>query len=235
MTLIELIAVKYYSIFFSDICHRLDEVERLSFAHYNNGLLIRTIATNPQIVIPHSLKQRVLVLSHYSVTISHPGDRKLHFRIKRHFFWPSFPVDCYATVRNCAECTNCIKLRRNVGFMKLFSATAPLESVSIEKYLCVLIRTLRGHKYIPLITYCFTKLVKAIPLKGVSAGEVATFAYLRSYIEDHHRGWDLYTPARTYIYNSQPKCSNSSLQDSPIASPHPQSPPMIHNQASLSR
>lgn len=56
--------------------------------------------------------------------------------------------------------------------MKLFRATAPLESVAID-ILGELIRTPRGQKYILVITDRFTKLVKAIPRKRMSAGEVA--------------------------------------------------------------
>lgn len=80
-------------------------------------------------------------------------------------------MDCYVTLRNCAECAkNSIKLRYNVGSIKLFPA--PLESVPIDE-LDELINTPRGYRYILVITDHFTKLVKAVPMKGVSAGKLA--------------------------------------------------------------
>ena len=59
-----------------------------------------------------------------------------------------------------------------MGQLKLFPAKAPLESVCID-ILGELIRTQRGNRYILDVTDRFTKLVEAIPLKGVFAAEVA--------------------------------------------------------------
>lgn len=205
----------------------------------------------------------MLVPSHYPVTAGDPGGQKRYCRIKIHFYWLALAVYFYATVRNCAECAkNGIKLRRNVCAMKLFPATAPLESIAID-ILRELVRTPRGHRYTLVITVRFKKLLKAIPMKDMSASEVAklfieqwVFNYgpptkllsdngsqftsnffeevcrilntttefttthnpqtngqaerlnctiltsLRSYIEEHPRDWDMYTPALTYAYNS---------------------------------
>lgn len=56
--------------------------------------------------------------------------------------------------------------------MKLFPATAPLESFVIV-ILSEFIRTRRGHKFILVITDRFTKLAKPVPMKEISTGEVA--------------------------------------------------------------
>lgn len=142
----------------------------LLFAHFGNGLLILTMITNPQIFITHSLKQRVLVLSHYPLTDGQPAGCKLYCSIKQHFYWSGRAVDCFATVHNCAELSeNRMKPRCKIGSMKLFSATAPLQSVSI-KILGELIRTQSAHRYILVITDRFTKLAKAIPKKELSEG-----------------------------------------------------------------
>lgn len=45
----------------------------MSLAHDDNTLLGHTVNADPQFVIPHSLKRRVLILSHYPVTAGHPG------------------------------------------------------------------------------------------------------------------------------------------------------------------
>ena len=173
ITLEELVVAQHNDAFCAEISRRLNEGVKMPFAEDDNGLLVRTANSDHQIVIPHSLKQRVLTLNHYPLLAGHPGGRKLYQRIKRHFYWPALAVDCYALVRNCTECAkNRIKLRKNVGPLKLFPAKAPLESVSID-ILGELVRTQRGNRYILVVTDRFTKLVKAIPLKGVSAAEVA--------------------------------------------------------------
>ena len=199
------------------------------------------------------------MLNHYPKLAGHPGGRKLYRKIRKHFYWPTLAVDCYAVVRNCPECArNRIKLRKNVGDLTLFPANAPLESVCID-LLGELTRTPRGNKYLLVIVDRFTKLVRTVPLKGISASEVArafvthwVFSYgppadliadngrqftsrffldvcrilnvhnaftttyypqtngqverfnrtilsaLRTYIGDHPKDWDLYSPCLLY-------------------------------------
>ena len=113
------------------------------------------------------------MLNHRPKLAAHPGCRKLYYRIKCHFYWPALALDCYATVRNCPECAcNRVKLRKNVGEVKLFPANAPLESVCID-ILGELSKTPRGYRYLLLITDRCTKLVRTVPLKGISASAVA--------------------------------------------------------------
>ena len=173
ITMEELLSSQHNDAFCAEISRRLNGGEKLSFSHDDNGLLVRTTHPEHQIVVPHSLKKRVLYLNHYPVLAGHPGGRKLYHRIRRHFYWPALAVDCYATVRNCPECAReRLKLRKNVGELKLFPATAPNESVCID-ILGELVRTPRGHRYLLVITDRFTKMTKTVPMKGVSAGEVA--------------------------------------------------------------
>ena len=173
ITLEEFVNAQLEDRFCADIHRRLNEGEGIAFGVDDNGLLVRTTQRDHQIVVPHSLKKHVLMLNHYPKVAGHPGGRKLYYRIKRHFYWPALAADCYALVRNCPECPrNRIKLRKNFGVLTLFPANAPLESVCID-ILGELARTPRGYRYILVITDRFTKLVRTVPLKGVSAAEVA--------------------------------------------------------------
>ena len=54
----------------------------------------------------------------------------------------------------------------------MFPANAPLESVCID-ILGELVRTPRGNRYLLVIVDRFTKLVKTVPLKNISASSVA--------------------------------------------------------------
>ena len=88
-------------------------------------------------------------------------------------YWPALAVDCYATVNRCPSCAkNRIKLRENVQQLQLFPPSGPLESVVID-VLGELLKTARGNQYLLEISDRITKLTRTVPLKGVSAAEVA--------------------------------------------------------------
>lgn len=54
---------------------------RRAFEHKNNSLLIRNVSTDPQIVGPHLLKRRMLLLSHYPITGRCSGGHNFYFRM----------------------------------------------------------------------------------------------------------------------------------------------------------
>ena len=78
------------------------------------GTLCRTAAEFVQVVIPQSLRDRVLGVSHYAKLAGHPRGRKLNKTLRRHFYWPTMALDCYAVAKNCAACAReRVKLRKN--------------------------------------------------------------------------------------------------------------------------
>ena len=87
ITMEEIRSAQIHDRFCSDTFIRLNEGEGLAFKIDHNGLLVRTVNPDPQIVVPHSLKKRVLMLNHWPKLAAHPGGRKLYCRIKRHFNW----------------------------------------------------------------------------------------------------------------------------------------------------
>ena len=173
ITVEELLRAQQEDDFCSAVRARLNGGERIPFALDETGVLRRHVERHPQIVVPESLQARVLYLSHHSKIAGHPGGRKLYYSLRRHFYWPSMPVACYATVRNCVSCAkNRIKLRRVSKKMKLFPASGPLEFVAID-ILGELIRTPRRNRYLLVISDRYSKLVRTVPLKKISAIEVA--------------------------------------------------------------
>lgn len=68
ITLEYLISVQCHDSFFVGILRRLNEEKRFYVAHDDNGLLIQTDSTNPQMLMPHSLKPSVLLINHYPGT-----------------------------------------------------------------------------------------------------------------------------------------------------------------------
>ena len=152
---------------------RINAGDRIPFKEDDSGVLVRVIEEHPQIVVPHELKPRVLHLAHYPATSGHPGGRKMYYTVRRDYYWPALAVDCYTTVRNCSECAReRIQLRKNSKRMRLFPARRPLEEVSID-ILGELIRTKRGNQYLLVITDRYSKLVRTVPLKRITAFSIA--------------------------------------------------------------
>ena len=126
-----------------------------------------------QIVLPASLQARVLRLAHYSELAGHPGQSRLHRRLKQSFYWPHMAADVATTVRNCRSCAkNRLRLMKRTGLMKLFPALRPLESVAID-ILGPLPKGSNGHQYLLVIVDRFTKLTQVVPLRRVTAYDVA--------------------------------------------------------------
>lgn len=97
-------------------------------------LIVRTVKSPPQIVIPHYVHKEVLNSNHQATLAGHSGGGKLSFRNLRHYFWSSLTLHCYVTSL-CPHCAqNSIMMRKNVVDVTLFPANAPLESVSIDTF-----------------------------------------------------------------------------------------------------
>ena len=74
---------------------RLEEGERVPFIVNADGILVRTASEYSQMVLPESLKDRVLHLSHHVKASAHPGGRRLYQTLRRLYYWPSMALDCY--------------------------------------------------------------------------------------------------------------------------------------------
>ena len=124
-------------------------------------------------MLPATLRHRVLRLAHYHVLAVHPGQTRLHNRLRRVYYWPQMAADCATTVRECNSCAkNRVRLMKQANPMKLFPATRPLETVAID-ILGPLPKSKSGHRFILVITDRFTKLTQVIPLKRIKAYDVA--------------------------------------------------------------
>lgn len=76
----ELLASQHNDAFCSENSPGINEGDKLSFKIDDDGLLISTIHADNQIVVPHSLKKRVLYINDYHVLADNPGGRTLYHR-----------------------------------------------------------------------------------------------------------------------------------------------------------
>ena len=141
-----------------------------------DGLLRRRHPREPdieQVVLPDTLRRRVLQLAHHVKLAGHPGQTRMYYNVRRTYYWPHMAADIFATVRNCTTCAkNRLKLRKRTNPLKLFPATKPLASLCID-ILGPLTKSKRGYVFLLVITDRFTKLKRVVTLRKITAYNVA--------------------------------------------------------------
>ena len=145
------------------------------FAYDQHGVLMRRAALDGslQIVVPRTLRRRLLELAHHAPITAHPGRSKMYQTLRRDFYWPSMSVDIHNVVEDCDTCArNRSKDQRNVYPMKLFPASKPLEYVAMD-ILGPLPKTKHGRRFILVVTDRFTKLAKTVSLRTITSLSVA--------------------------------------------------------------
>ena len=126
-----------------------------------------------QLISPKTLRRQALLLSHYPRLAGHPGGSRIYQTLRRKFYWPLMALDAYQTFRQCSSCTReRITLRKHATCLSLFPAQAPLEYVAID-ISGPLPKTNDGHRYLQCITDRYSKIVRTIPLKNITAATVA--------------------------------------------------------------
>ena len=148
-----------------------------------HGVLTRRSALDGslQMVVPESLRKRLMDVAHSAPTSAHPGRSKMYQTLRRHFYWPSMTVDINQWVENCPSCArNRIKDQKHIYKMKLFPASKPLEYVAMD-ILGPLPRTKHGKRFILVVTDRFTKLTKTEALRTITSLSVAK-AFCKTWI-----------------------------------------------------
>jgi hypothetical protein len=85
------------------------------------------------------------------------------------------------TVRHCIVCAkNRVTERKRTSFLKLFPASGPLEFVAIE-ILGPLPKTEHGNRFLLVISDRFSKLTITVPLRTITALDVAKASATHGY------------------------------------------------------
>jgi transposase InsO family protein len=141
----------------------------------DQGLLVRKAPLDGvrQIVVPAVLRPRLLHLEHFPKVAGHPGTTRMFRSLRRRFFWKGMGADVAETIRQCTTCAkNRVKERKRTSFLKLFPASSPLEYVSMD-ILGPLPKTDHGNRFLLVITDRFSKLTRTVPLRTITAFNVA--------------------------------------------------------------
>lgn len=105
----------------------------ITFFETDDGVLPRkSMGGAEQIVLPDSLKERVLILTHFAKVAGLPGEIRMFEAVMRTWYWPQIAADVVTTVHIFPECANnFLRLRKRSIPMKVFQGRQRLESVWI--------------------------------------------------------------------------------------------------------
>ena len=146
------------------------------FFEGNDGLLRRQHQTDLEIVrivLPDTLRPRVLNFAHHTILAGHPGQTRKHRHIRETYYWPLMAADIYKNIRNCTTCAkNRVKLRKRAHPLRIFPATRPLEFLAID-ILGSLTKTKKGHRFLLVMSERFSKLNHFVPLRRIDVYTVA--------------------------------------------------------------
>lgn len=78
----------------SRVMQRHKGAKRLFEVDLDTGALRRISPYGKRLVLPVTLRKRVLQLMHNTRMGGHPGGRKLYQTILQAYYWPSLPLDC---------------------------------------------------------------------------------------------------------------------------------------------
>jgi len=140
---------------------RMDQNTHSRFSETKEGLLVRVAPLDGavQVYVPFNLRQDLLRLEHDVVRAGNSGANRMYAAIRRHYYWESIAADVYDWVASCASCArNTIAPRRRTAMLKLFPATDPLASLSMD-LLGPLTETKTGKVFLLSIVDRFSKLV----------------------------------------------------------------------------
>ncbi|RUS91064.1 hypothetical protein EGW08_001192 [Elysia chlorotica] len=162
----------------SDMQRVLDMLEHPDGEHFfrlkiQGSLLCRVIQRPAgevaQIILPPSVQQRAMELSHDSR--GHQGPERTLKQLQDRCFWPGMSSDVFDYCRRCARCqaakTSASKVQHPPGHLV---ARAPLEMVAMD--FTRLEMSSDGYEDVLVITDVFTKWVVAVPVKDQTAETV---------------------------------------------------------------
>jgi len=143
------------------------------FRNEHHALYRRTPYGN-QLVIPKSLRERVLTLEHYATVAAHAGMRRMYYTMRKAYHWPCMVTDIHTTITKCTTCAqNSLALRRHTTPFTLFPDTELLTELFVDIF-GPIPASQKGNRFILVITDRLAKLTKCVALRRITAMSVAS-------------------------------------------------------------
>ena len=128
-----------------------------------------------QILVPKSLRERVMGVAHNSLFGRHLGVKKTEDRIQTHFFWPGLHEDVTSFCRSCDVCQKTVARgsvpRAPLGDMPLIDQL--FKRVAIDLVEPIAPANDKEHRYILTLVDYATIYPEAVPLKNIDTETVA--------------------------------------------------------------
>ena len=128
-----------------------------------------------QIVVPKKFRGEILRLGHEVPMAGHLGIRKTFDKVTRHFYWPGIRSDITAFCRRCHICQ--VSGKPNQVIPKSPLRPLPIVESAFSRIIidCVgpLPKTRAGNQYLLTIMCASTRFPEAIPLKRITAVQIA--------------------------------------------------------------
>ena len=135
-----------------------------------------------QIMVPKSLRIRVMEVTHDSIFGGHLGVKKTKDRIQTNFYWPRMHNDVSGFCRSCDVCQKTVDkgnvAKAPVGEMPLIDTL--FKRVTVDLVGPITPASERGHRYILTLVDYETRYIEAVPLKNIDT-ETVTEALLDMY------------------------------------------------------
>jgi transposase InsO family protein len=125
------------------------------------------------LLVPKTLRGRVLSGCHDSKCASHHGEEKTLQRVRSKYIWYGVSQDCKAYVRTCKECSTSKKPHiQPKALLGQFHAGIPMERIHID-ILGPFVESTKGNRYIVMMIDQFTKWLECYAIPNQGAEQVA--------------------------------------------------------------
>ena len=129
-----------------------------------------------QLVVPSSLREEIMSLSHDLPSTGHQGQDRTLDRCKQRFYWYAMSRDVKMFVVSCSQCNRNKKPNRKSRCKYTsYHAGSPMERVHLD-FMGPLPTTKNNNAHVLMMIDQFTKWVECIPLPNQTAEETASAA-----------------------------------------------------------
>lgn len=138
------------------------------------GKLYRVSTDKEQLVIPSTLRAKVLDLGHSIPWSGHLGQEKTEQRILNRFYWPGFYKDIVEYCKSFPQCQLSARSKRGLKapLLSLPIIDVPFSRIAMD-IVGPLERSRAGHRYILVICDYATRYPEAFPLRHIKARQIA--------------------------------------------------------------